>query len=66
MPLAINSPRLLCSPATTMSSQSKFNDYPHTLPPDADYEKQAIPVPGTGRPGETREWTRSYAGVCVS
>ena len=31
----------------------KLNKYPIFLPPNADYNKQTIAVPGTERPGET-------------
>ncbi|KAH9890055.1 acetyl-CoA synthetase-like protein [Cubamyces lactineus] len=36
-----------------MSQQRKINDYPIPLPPDADYRKQTVTVPGTERNGQT-------------
>ena len=37
----------------TMTAVPKLNNYPIFLPPDADYGRQTVAVPGTEKVGET-------------
>ncbi|KAJ3013260.1 hypothetical protein NUW54_g1642 [Trametes sanguinea] len=53
-----------------MPEQRKINPLPILLPPNADYTKQTIALPGTERPGQTREYhvatDRSLAAMSLS
>lgn len=49
------SPSSLSSCSTPAMSKSKFNEIPIPLPPNADYKQQSIAVPGSERPGVSRE-----------